>query len=213
MMIRIRRRRSGRAPIAFSETIYGDAADGYIESSGAASGYAACRNGTATTLTADTVAVNGGVGQEFYGGSNYLIDEIFFGFDVTTFRAAYPTAIISTITLGVYANGAGVNGHIFEARLFDWGAGLTSVDFVPGADLGGKTLLGSFTNDAVAGAKTFTGAGFATNLPSTGFYRMVIVAANTTNNVAPTTTEAIGLGLQEHATQANRPRIVITGTY
>lgn len=187
-----------------TETIYGVAANGRVECSSAT--YAPARDGTGTlATTADNITC----GQ----ANDFTCFEPLLGFDVDPFWAAYPTAVVSAAELRTTVFGVNAsNGKVFQSRLHNWGTTIDTADYVAGGSLSTKTLLASHTQDANTGEKTWTGAGLLSNLPTSGVYRMLLCAADMVNNVSPAGLEYIQQRAQGYATQAERPKLVLTYT-
>lgn len=133
--------------------VYGDASDGEIRSE--SSDYASARAGS-SSVVASTALTNQRVGQQADSFGQRSCFEAFYAFDI---GAAIPPG--DTITAAELQLWAGsiftAAGWVAEARAFDWGATLTTADWVPGASLSGLPLLATWAASGPAGQlKTFT---------------------------------------------------------
>lgn len=166
--------------------VFGDAADGSVRCDSLT--YADARSG-AGSFVVSTTANPDNLGVLNFGGT-YLYVDLYLGFDTSAIPDTDP---VSAAVLSLYAssaNGAGpFPGVIGEARIYDWGATVTSADFVPGDSLATLTLVatqdgatfspGSY-NDWVSDAA------MPANVSKTGFTRMVLANdIQRTNGAAP----------------------------
>lgn len=143
--------------------VYSDAADGQIESSNAV--YATARTGG--TLSAAAAAGNFGHGQsEFFG---YRCYEGFLSFDTSGIA---DTDTVSAVELALYGQAAGTRNFISRARTSDWGASLTTADWVSGASLSGLTLQATYDTSVAWSTSDYNAytseAGFPAAVNKTG---------------------------------------------
>ena len=174
--------------------VYSDTTDGYIASSntstGATNDYAIVRAGT--WLVADTTQTNLWVGQDWtYDVENdensLSVDEAFLGFDTSSIP---DTDTVSAAVFNLTSSGDfSTTDFTIEARLYDWGTGLTTADWVAGASLSGLTLLAH--RDTASGwtgntAYDLTDDAFAANVNKTGTTRLLLCSSRTTAGTSPT---------------------------
>lgn len=123
--------------------------------------------------------------------SNYFFNEGFVSFDTS---AIPDTATVLSATLSLRLNGAAVGDTTYtvQARLYDWGATLTTADYVAGASLSAKTLLAtlpvaSFVTTGLAPMTSETA--FISNINLTGKTRIILCTDRMVAGTAPTTAE------------------------
>ena len=171
--------------------VYSDTTDGNINSSdgtvyfGPQGSYASARTGSA--LSVNTSSINLIVGQSYYWDVNgqYQVWESFAGFDTSSIGSGSVSA--ATLRLTAYVDWSTTDFTV-EARLHDWGTGLTSADWVAGASLSGKTLLAHYATSG--GFVNGTGYdlvddAFAANINKTGTTRLLLCSSRTTAGTAP----------------------------
>ena len=166
-------------------SITGNSADGNVSSNNGTYSVARSGGGTLTLNPSGTSLIT--VGQWESGGTKSC-NEGFIEFDLSTFWATNPGAVISAAALTLNANvvGGGASGKSYQARLYDWGATVTTADFLAGASLSGQTLLAHYTSNGTTGNKTWTDDAMASSAQaSSGFLRMILFGADQMNNVAP----------------------------
>lgn len=123
-------------------TFYSDTADGFIQSLDTEGTYSTARAGT--SLTVDTSSTGDFLGQRYSGGLNwYFCYEVFLKFDTSAIDDGDD---VSAAVLSVYGQQDATTGNDFtiQARTKDWGASLTTEDWVAGASLGALSLLATF---------------------------------------------------------------------
>lgn len=130
--------------------LFAGAVDGAVESSSAAYADAVAGTGTAA-LAADaaglTLAVVSGIANN-NSAATYICTEAFISFDLSTLP---PGCIVRGATLSLYHNASAVDvAFTAEVRTYDWGAGVTTADWVGGASLGALPLLASLASTAFA---------------------------------------------------------------
>jgi hypothetical protein len=191
-------------------TVYGDSADGHVQSGVGVSGItwdtvqngiglAASTTNTTTTLRLYVPAVSPGSFQILQG---------FLRFDT----AALSGKAITAVTLRDYL-GVPTANLTLEARAKAWGSTLTTADWVDCDDWTANTLLASracSTGDS-AGVKDFTSeAAFAANINKGGFTELVIANALVASVSSPgARDEQISTYLSEATGTTNDPRLVL----
>ncbi len=200
-------------------TIYSSSSDGYIMSEDSATPgvYADARAGTNnTTFTAYSSSTYITVGQNYFTGSysttTYDCYEGFISFDTSVLASAH---LITAVTLALrgYNNGSTTDFEV-EARIHDWGASLTTADYVAGASLSGKTKVATVNSSGYSSSyMNFTSeSGFASNLNLTGTTYIVLCSKEQTDNSAPTNGEYVGFYDQEYNPNSYTPKITVTYT-
>lgn len=166
-----------------SHTFFSGTADNRIQADG--STYAIARAGT-STLTAGTVTdTNRATAgqQEFFG---YRWWSFFFAFDTS---AIDDTDTVDSATVSIYFHtDSSSTDFTIEIREKDWGASVTTADFVAGASLSGLTLLASKTTSGLSTAAytDFTSEAAITSwVNKTGTSYALMCSSHTTNNTAP----------------------------
>lgn len=189
-------------------TIYSDTADGYCNSS--STSYTSASNGTG--VGASPAPVVGYVGQYIIGGTTYVVNLGYLKFDTSSIP---DDAEITSVTLSCYGyNDLSTTDFTVEARLHDWGASLTSADWIAGSALSGKTLLASRSSSGwnTSGYNTFTenGSNFRNNINKTGTTYIVLCSAEHTAQSPPTNDEYIGLYFSDETGTSKDPKLEIT---
>lgn len=189
-------------------TIYSDTADGYCNSS--STSYTSASNGTG--IGASPAAAVGYVGQYIIGGTTYVVHLGYLKFDTSSIP---DDAEITSVTLSCYGyNDLSTTDFTVEARLHDWGASLTSADWIAGSALSGKTLLASRSSLGwnTSGYNTFTenGSNFRNNINKTGTTYIVLCSAEHTAQSPPTNDEYIGLYFSDETGTSKDPKLEIT---
>ena len=160
--------------------VYSEASDGEIKSH--SSVYNTARSGSSLS-SADFQFT---VGQYCYAGPKYYCAESFFSFDTSELGAK---AVVSSVVLKLYVGSeAAAATWVAEARLFDFGDTLTTADWVPCANLGNYTLLGTQEiTSSPSNWKTFTSeAAFINNINKTGKTRIIVASNRSRLGNAPT---------------------------
>lgn len=193
-------------------TVYSSTADGYIASEGTS--YSLAANGTGDTFAALDTMLGGNLGQWTSSGPRYYFWESFIQFDTSSIP---DSAGITSATLYIYGSDDGsTTDFTIEARLHDWGASLTTADFVTGANLSSKTLLASFNTSgfSTSGYNEFTenGSNLRNNINKTGTTYIILCSAEQTNESPPPTdtSEYVGIWLSDQTGTSNDPKFVIT---
>lgn len=187
-------------------TFYSGAADGYVESGHAT--YATARSG-------GTVGPNSAIASLYIGQyklGNYQCIEGFISFDTS---ALTDSDTISSAALGLYGSGNfSTTDFTIEARVQDWGATLTTADWVAGADLSAKTRVATF---ATSGFSTSAyndfaedGTNFQSNVNKTGTTYLILVSDKLVSGTAPTGDEYVGVYSADQAGTTQDPKLVVT---
>jgi hypothetical protein len=162
------------------------AADGYIRSGGAVT-YTQARDGSSPT------AYQGGFAsfENSFGTGEYWASSIFLSFDTSSIGAGQKIDSVVLSLRGEFSNNLGT-GYSAEVRPYDWGATLTSADYVPGASLSGLTLLASlpvasYADDTWCPFSSETAFKAAINMTGTTY--LLVCHSDTTTNTEPVTTE------------------------
>lgn len=192
-----------------SVTVYASSESGHIRSRNAT--YSTARSGGTLTPSVDGATMFVGQG----GGGIYDVWEAFLAFDLAS--AGIPDgATITAAVLGIYAT-ADDSGTDFTigARDLDYGATLTSADWVAGASLS-STGTERATLDTTPGISTsayvdFTDAAMVALVEASlsGTLRLVLYSSRTVSGSAPGGVETVtftGVG------GSDKPRLVITYT-
>lgn len=122
--------------------IYADAADGYVYAESTVYNTARAGSGTKTAV-AGNVEID--VGQ-YKSTTTYYVYEGFLSFD-TSSVTGLPTS--ATLSVYVFDDGATSAEFTMNARAYDWGASLTTADFVAGASLSGSALRATLATSGI----------------------------------------------------------------
>ncbi len=201
-------------------TIFSDASDGVITSGAEGVGlWLTVRTGNnLTPVTTETIAVVNVFYQLHKSVTYYQTIAAFLGFDTSVIT---DTDTIDTATLSLYGYARqGSTQDILEVYAKDWGATVTSADWVAGENIGAQTLLASFTataapgNWSVAGynALTESGSNLRSAINKTGFTRMMAVVDKLRSVTPPIEYSGIGFYLAEQSGTTNDPKLVVTTT-
>lgn len=196
--------------------VYSGTADGDITSQDL--DYAIARSAGAWFFgAASPVVTYVTVGQSYddisgEGDYGFTVTEAFLGFDTS----AIGTDTVSAAVLNVTSySDSSVTDFTIEARLRDWGATLTTADWVAGASLSGLTSLATKTTASGFTAGTaydFTDVAMPANVNKTGVTRMLLCSSRTTGNNAPTGFENVRLRSADYAGTTYDPVLTITYT-
>jgi hypothetical protein len=190
------------------DTFFSATTDGRVEGNSAT--YANAREGTGTinVTTADTSRF---IGQFF--SATYSCYELFFSWDTS---AITDSDVVTAVTLDLWlVTDSSTSGFTLEAREHDWGASLTSADYVAGSALGSKTLMASKSTSGIGATgayKTFTStAAFlaATNLKTGTVYIMVSSSEHRLGN-APSGTDGVTFSMADNAGTTQDPKLTVT---
>lgn len=191
-----------------TSTFYSVTLDGGIDSESGV--YATARAGN--QLGAATGLTSVDVGQSTAGA--YEVLEAFFYWDTS---AIDDTDTIDSATLSLYGNfDNSTTDFVMEARAHTWsGSGLTTADWVAGADLSGKTLLATFNTSgfSTSAYNDFTSdAAFVSNISKTGNTELLVCSKEQTDNSAPTTAEWVRVSTADVGGTTQDPKLVVFHT-
>lgn len=188
-------------------TIFTTANDGHVQSTGSpTSDYASARTGG--TLAADTTASSRYTGQvEFFG---YICNEVFFDFDTSTVVGTITSAILSWYG----KTDSSTTDFVIQARLDDFGATVTTADWVSGANLGSFTLLATYATSggwSTAAYNVFTDVAFPANVNKTGSTRIMLSSDRHLAGTSPgvSGSEQVEGYMSEDAGTTRDPKLVV----
>lgn len=188
-------------------TIYGDVADGVIRSGPGT--FTQARDGISLAID-DTNAVTNQTTGLLDIGDHYFY-EFAEGFDTSSIP---DTDVVSLVVFSIWDFGSSADAFTVQARLSDWGATLTTADWVAGASLAALTLLATFATSTgnVGNYANFTenGTNFRTAINKTGFTRFLLVSDDQVNNTDPGVTSKNDWLSADQGGTANDPKLVIT---
>lgn len=129
------------------------------------------------------------VGQR-WTGTVYQCYEILIEFDSTGIIAAGDTITAATLRMNLYQNDS-TTDFVTRARLHDFGAAITTADWVSGAALSGTLLatIDSSTIGATGSYKSFTDVAMAANVTKNGTTRIVLHSDRHEAGTTPTGSE------------------------
>lgn len=207
-------------------TIDAQNTDGFITSAfdGAPYGYPvdcyerARENTGGATLAVDTAATTAKIGQQHEGGGGLQSwqYQTFLRFDTSVIPA---NAVIKKIELKVMFSYVTIQDpFVIEARSYDWGATLTTADYVKGSLLSSKQLLGKFNAaDKIVYEQYcsfITSPEFQDNINRSGFTPMILVSQNSTDGYdepyGGTAKSNFHQIYTSNATTGKKPQLVIT---
>lgn len=187
-------------------TFYSGTSDGYIYSSSSIYSTAASGSGT----TAYTALTYDYVGQLLTGGY-YYCDESFVAFDTSPIPDS-DTITSSILSLYNYTDSSDTDFTV-EARLYDWGASLTTADWISNASLSSYTLLASkATSGWTTGYNEFSenGSAFVNNTSKTGTTYIVLNSDRHRGGTAPSGNEYVGFSTADETGTTQDPKLVVT---
>lgn len=194
-------------------TLFADTADGDASSTSAT--YSLARSGG--VLASPAVSASElWVGQTVFG--TYSCYESFLSFDTSSIP---DSDVISAIALDLWLVTDGSAGDFtVRARERDWGASVTTADWVAGASLAGVgNMLGDLSSvgiGATGAYKTFTiSAAQLTNWKNaanmkTGTVRLILYSVQHSNGVAPGGDERLAFSSADVAGTAQDPKLTVT---
>jgi len=190
-------------------TVFGDATDGRVYST-ATTTYANARSGS-SGLAASVSEGFINLGQTLSVG-DYICQQGFFAFDTSSIP---DTDNVTDVVFSLWNINDPTNDFILEARVNNWGAAVTTADWIAGASLSALTLLASGdtsglpTDDTAYWALTSTGA-FVSNIVKTGLTYFMCCSDDQTLGNAPTGTDRMIPLLSEEAGTTKDPKLVVT---
>lgn len=194
-------------------TVFSDATDGMLRSNDAT--YANARAGTGT-LAAFTADVSNSIGQDFFvPDSNFYCRQTFYAFDTSSIGSA----TIDQVDFSLFAvTDSSVQDFTLEVREHDWGAALTTADFVAGASLAALTRLATFATSGwtTSAYNLFTedGTNFRSAIDPLGTTRVLVHSDRQRTNNAPVSgsTEYVSAYTADQTGTTNDPKLVVTYT-
>lgn len=152
--------------------------------------YATARAGSSLAALANAATV----GQQ----TGYTVYQVFIKFDTSSIPDGDE---ITSATLELYLGTDGsATDFVVQARLHDWGASVTTADWVAGADLSGKTLLATLDSNGIGATgalKAFTSdAAFKSNISKTGITYILLCSKEQVDDSAPTANEFLTFDYQ-----------------
>ena len=175
--------------------------------------YATARSGGGTFAT-DTTATFTEVGQELFGGVYYCY-EAYWDFDTSSIPSG---ATITSVTLEGYCTSVTTSSSsaaVVNVRVYDWGATVTSADWIAGASVSAQTLvahsvaIGSLTTSAY---NTFTDDALAANINKGGITRFILTTDRFEAGTAPTGAPNGGEYASFDTAEGNDPKLTVTWT-
>jgi hypothetical protein len=185
-------------------TVFADAADGRVRANHAT--YANARTGSGATMYSDTTS--GYYGQDL----GFYANEYFVSFDTSSIP---DDNVVSNpvLSLTYFENSSDTN-FIAQARLYDWGATLTTADWVSGDDLSSLPLLATWDTNSFTGVNTYQAfisePAFANAINKTGFTRIIISSSRHLAGNEPTGIEYMGINSADVAGTTYDPKLVLT---
>ncbi|MET8987764.1 hypothetical protein ABZW49_20145 [Nonomuraea wenchangensis] len=189
-------------------TVFASTADGYVYSRN--SSYTTARSGSNLSAFPSSTSLLAGQSNNFEGTGQFACYESFVSFDTS---AIADDDTVSAVTLDLYLRSSGID--TIEARALDWGASLTTADWVAGASLSGLTLLASstFTQfDSTNTYRTFASqAAFlsAANL-KTGTVYLLLSSGNMRTSGQPTSVAYVQFSAADETGTTQDPKLTIT---
>jgi hypothetical protein len=167
------------------------------------SGWSGARSGT-KTLTADLTGYPP-TGQYKVPSTNFYVYQSYLEFDTSGVVGTITSAVLK---INVYSR-TNDQSYDIEARLFDFGAGVTTADYIAGASLGSYTLLATLADTAATpGAyRTFTDVAMAANINVSGTTRIMLCDSRTRSDLSPSNSNYI---VYENGGDPSPPQLVIT---
>jgi hypothetical protein len=188
-----------------TSTFYASTADGIIISTDTV--YATSRAGSG--LSANDAAVANQVGQDLVA-ADYLCKQLFISFDTSSIP---DTDFITSATLAMWLTADNsTTDFTLDARIHNWGATLTTADFVAGADLAAKTLVGTLASSGIGATgayKDFTNVALPANVSKTGTTYIMLASRNQSDSVAPTGQERLSFSMADETGTTQDPKLTI----
>lgn len=182
-----------------TDTVYAGSSDAHIDSTSAS--YPIARVGSNLALNDSTTEAY--VGQAIYYGV-YQCTQAFLGFDTSSIPS---TATILSATLSLYgANDYTADEFWVCARAHDWGADVTTDDFVRGDGIPAGQDWAFHTSGWASGAYN-TGALATSAITKDGTTKLLVFSNKHRDGVAPTTAELLSFAASG---AANKPKLVVT---
>lgn len=188
---------------ATTYTIYGDASDGYLQSA-SSSTYSTAQGSAASSDTSSTVFLTG----QRKNGANYDIYEGFLAFDTSGV-----TGSVTAATLSLYGGfDASTTDFDYQARLYDWGASLTTGDWIAAGSLSSQQLLASINTSSWAGSymALTSDSAFPSSINKTGFTRIITCSSRVVAGTQPTGDEYCYASSADETGTTQDPKLVVS---
>lgn len=190
--------------MASPETFLAGTIDGHLQSVNAA--YATARTGG--TIGLDNTNTNIYIGQR----TAYTVYEGYIQFDTSGLP---DDCTITDVVLSLYGSGGDAQGFTVNARAYNWGASLTTADWVSGADLHVLPLLATIPQSVLKGAAAYhdftSEAAFLTNINKTGSTYIILSSSRHEEGTAPSTYERV-TPRSANMGAGYEPKLVVTYT-
>lgn len=186
-------------------TIYSDAADGHVVSTSSLYSLARDGTGSVSAYPSNTYLT---IGQNYSGGS-YDCRESFLSFDTSGVAGT-----ITSATLNLYsAFDDSTTDFTARARMYDWGASVTSADFVAGGSLSALTEVANWNSTAYSGSyNTFTNVALPAHINQSGTTRMLLSSSRQEGNNTPSGREYVTFYSADAAGTTNDPYLYIVAS-
>lgn len=184
-------------------TIFGGAADGFVES--ASTTYATAASGNSLVALTNSGVI--GVGQ-YKSGTTFLIDEGFVLFDTSSV-----VGTVSSATLSLYGDFDGsTTDFTVNARQKTWGATLTTADWVAAASLSSQTLLATFATSGftTSGYNNFTSdSAFISNINQSGTTDILLSSSRHESSTQQSGDEVVNFVEADFTGTSQDPKLVV----
>lgn len=191
--------------------VYADVADADIGSSDSSHATAVAGSGLHVANTSTAYLE---IGDSFFSPT-YYINEIFLSFDTS---ALPDDATIDDAVLDVYGNADNSSTDFtIECAAYDYGASLTTADWIDGTDAAGLTVLATRStagwSNAAYNAFSSAGDGLKSVISKTGNTRLALWPERVRTGSAPANSQFVRIWSADEAeTGERRPRLTITYT-
>lgn len=186
-------------------TIYSDAADGNVISTSSLYSLARDGTGSVSAYPSNTYLT---IGQNYSGGS-YDCRESFLSFDTSGVAGIITSA---TLNLYAYSNDSDTDFTTI-ARMYDWGASLTSADFVAGGSLSALTEVANWNSTAYSSSyNTFTDVALPAHINQSGTTRMLLSSSRHEGNNTPSGREYVTFFSADASGTTNDPYLYIVAS-
>lgn len=201
-------------------TIFGSTSDGAIQS-GLVDGntYAQARAGQ-SLVAADTAGSaflqHGNVNGSGKGTFTYSIKNLYFAFDTSVVPSGDSVTAVD-FSLVTASSKGGSTWNAVEAFYYDWGAALTTADWVDGTIVAGLTKVASVTLAAwtVNARNSFVenGSNFKNNIQKGSTTRLFVCFDTFRTGTAPSDSQLVGaVSFTEDTGTTNDPKLIVTTT-
>lgn len=191
-----------------SLVVFAGTTDGHLQSFSTT--YLTARSGGGT-INVDTASTTFSVGQEKFS-STYYCYEGFVQFDTSALGASVTVSAAVLSLWGSSQQVAGSSAFTTNARVSNWGAALTSADYIAGASLTGLTLCAHLAQASVTqGAyNAFVDDAMAANVAKTGTTYLILESTRLENADVPTSTEYESWNSSDTAGTSADPKLTVT---